>query len=336
MTITFCPGCDTWNPISLTDLNTLLGNDSRIQIPNVVAKWLTYCLVLHIVALILAAGSAFFGLLAHVREISATCCSTCISGFAAAVAMFAFIFDLALFFLARARINNDGGQASIGNAIWLTLAAWVLLFFSGIFFCCGRCCLNNRPSRKGKRGGTGDFEPGPGQFVDQVRMDAIRAEADRQAKQKYGKESGLPAFQEYQPLTRKESGDDFGYEDGTQIVKQPSQPQGFLDASSPRQEPATGQTYVGGYMPGQPGGRAVDDFYNPSGAGYPPGPRRQGTTHSQTASNYSQSTYSSPTPAPPPVPPLPQPHSQYLPIGSGQYGHHPGTSREYNLYLSLN
>lgn len=171
-------------------------------------------------------------------------------------------------------------------------------------------------------------------------MDAIRAEVERQAKQKYGKEGGLPAFQEFQPLTRKESGDDSAYEEDNQIVKQPSQPQlhpqGYLDASSPRQQPVAGQTYAGGYMPGQPGGRAVDDYYNPSGAGYPPVPARKGTTHSQTASTYSQSTYSSPPPSTPaPVPPLPQPSSQqYLAIGGGQYGHqNHGTSCGYRLQL---
>ena len=247
--------------------------------------------------------------------------------------MFAFVFDLALFFLAKARINSDGGQASIGNAIWLTLAAWALLFFSGIFFCCGRCCIRNRPSRGNNRSGLGDFEPGHNQYVDRVRMDAIKAEADRQAKQVYGKEGGLPAFQEFQPLNRKDSADDSAYEEGTQIVKQPSQPQlhqqGYIDASSPH--PVTGQTYVGGYMPGQPGARAVDDYYNPPGAGYPPGPRRQGTTHSQTASSYSQSTYSSPPPTT--VPPLPQQNSQYLPVGT-QYGHQNlGTSCECSSLL---
>jgi len=320
------------NPISPTDINALLGNDTKIQLPNVVVKWITYCLVLHIVALALAAGSAVFGLLAHIREMSMTCCSTCISGFAAAVAMIAFIFDLALFFLTKARIKSAGGSASFGNAIWLTILAWGFLFFSGIFFCCGRCCNDKRSSRKGKRSGTGDFEPGHNQYVDQVRLDAIKSEADRQAKQKYGTESGLPAFQEYQPLTHKES-DDFAYEDGNHIVKQPSQSQiphqGYLDASSP----TLGPTYSGGYMPGQPGGRAVDDYYNPTRPGYPPGPKRQA---SQTASTYSQSTYSSPTPAPAPAPPLPQANSQFLAAGGGQYGHQPrGSSCEYTLQLPI-
>ena len=262
------------------------------------------------------------------------CCSTCISGFAAAVAMSAFIFDLALFFLAKARIKAAGGNASIGIAIWLTLAAWVLLFFSGIFFCCGRCCLGNRPSRQSKRSGTGDFEPGHSQYVDQVRLDAINAEAERQAKQKYGSESGLPAFQEYQPLTRKESDDGFAYEEGNHIVKQPSNSQlpqqGYMDASSPSQQPAT---YAGGYVPGQPGGRAVDDYYNPTGTGYPPGPMRQGTQRSQSTTSYTQSTRSSP---PAPVPPLPQANLQYLATGDPQYGHLPrGSSCKYSFRLTV-
>src|ERR1700761_7713300 len=117
--------------LTLPDINGLLGNNSPIQIPAVVVKWVTYVLVLHIVALILAAGAAVFGLLAHVREMAMTCCSSCISGFAATVALVAFIFDLVLFFTARARINAvNGGSATLGSAIWLTLVAWVLLFFS--------------------------------------------------------------------------------------------------------------------------------------------------------------------------------------------------------------
>jgi hypothetical protein len=62
----------TVRPCNLTspDVNTLLGNDTRIQLSNVVVKWITYCLVLHNVALVLAAGSGVFGLLAHIQEIA--------------------------------------------------------------------------------------------------------------------------------------------------------------------------------------------------------------------------------------------------------------------------
>jgi hypothetical protein len=132
----------------LKDINNLVGDNLPIQIPKVVVKWVTSALVLHIVALILAAASAFFGLLAHVREMSMTYCSTFISEFAAAVALVAFIFDLVLFFVAKTRINAVG-SAQIGSAIWLTLAAWVLLFFSGCFYSFGKCCISNRPSNKG-------------------------------------------------------------------------------------------------------------------------------------------------------------------------------------------
>ncbi|KAJ6541793.1 SUR7/PalI family-domain-containing protein, partial [Mycena capillaripes] len=213
------------------DINSLVGNKLPVEIPNVVVKWLTYVLVLHIVALALAAGSAVFGLLAHVREMSMACCSTCVSGFAAAVALLAFIFDLALFFIAKARINAVG-TASIGNAIWLTLAAWVLLFFSGCFYTLGRCCISKR-----KRG---DWdrrqEPPPHDATEQLRLDAVKAEADRKARQK-ASEGGLPAFHESQPLTTT------AYDDGNNV---------YTD------KPMT----PGGYMQAPPGSRAVDQYYN--------------------------------------------------------------------------
>ena len=52
------------------DLNALIGDNTSIQIPTVVEKWITDALFLHVIALCLAAGSALFGLLAHVREMS--------------------------------------------------------------------------------------------------------------------------------------------------------------------------------------------------------------------------------------------------------------------------
>ncbi|KAF7347347.1 hypothetical protein MVEN_01490400 [Mycena venus] len=248
------------------DINSLVGNNLPIEIPNVVVKWLTYVLVLHIVALALAAGSAVFGLLAHIREMAMTCCSTCISGFAAAVALLAFIFDLALFFIAKSRINAVG-SATIGNAIWLTLAAWVLLFFSGCFYTLGRCCISKRQKR-------GDWDrrqepplPGAG---DQMRLDAVKAEADRKARQK-ASEGGLPAFHESQPLTTA------AYDDhGNIYTDKPPTP--------------------GGYMQAPPGSRAVDQYYNnagPSGynnvsAAYPPSPNQR----QYAPSTYAPSTYS--------------------------------------------
>ncbi|KDQ20271.1 hypothetical protein BOTBODRAFT_27688 [Botryobasidium botryosum FD-172 SS1] len=193
------------------DINKLVGNNLPIQIPTVVVKWITYALVLHIVALILSAIAAVFGLLAHIREMSMTCFSSCISGFAASVALLAFIFDLVLFFLAKARLNKvPGGSATMGNAIWLTLAAWILLFISGCMFSFGRCCISDRPRppRGPKRERSLDkdtrkAEEGYSGYAETMRLDAVKAEADRKAKQRLGpQEVGLPAFHEHerQPL----------------------------------------------------------------------------------------------------------------------------------------
>ncbi|KAJ7455949.1 SUR7/PalI family-domain-containing protein [Mycena galericulata] len=242
------------------DINGLVGDSLPIQIPDVVVKWLTYVLVLHIVALALAAISAVFGLLAHLREMAMTCCSTLVSGLAATVAFLAFVFDLALFFLAKARINAIG-TASIGNAIWLTLAAWVLLTFSGCFYTLGRCCISNR-----KRDQRQDPSvTGPNE---QMRLDAVKAEADRKARQK-ASEGGLPAFHESEPLTTA------GYDDGTSVyTDKPYTPAGYVQAPA--------------------GSRAVDQYYNAgSSAGYnnnayPPTPQPQ---RQYAPSTYAPSMY---------------------------------------------
>jgi len=189
------------------DPNSLLGNKTPIEIPQVVVKWLTYALVLHIVAFGLASIAAVFGLLAHVREMSMTCCSTFVSGFAAAVSLLAFIFDIAFFFLLKARINKvPGGSAQIGNAIWITLAAWILLFFAGCFYSFGRCCISNRPRQPRGRKEIDPERNFEGGQAEAMRLDAIKAEADRKARQKQG-EIGLPTFNEYdptRPLTAKD------------------------------------------------------------------------------------------------------------------------------------
>jgi len=90
-----------WHSSSFADINQLVGNNTNINIPQVVVKWVTYALVLHIIALCFAAGSAIFGILAHLSELAGSCLSTCISGFGASVTLLAFIFDLVFFFLAK-------------------------------------------------------------------------------------------------------------------------------------------------------------------------------------------------------------------------------------------
>ncbi|KZT30920.1 pali-domain-containing protein [Neolentinus lepideus HHB14362 ss-1] len=315
------------------NVNALVGNDLPIQIPQVAVKWLTYALVLHIVALVLAAISAFFGLLAHVREMSMTCFSSCVSGFAATVALLAFIFDLALFFIARSRMNSvSGGSASMGNGIWLTLAAWILLFFSGCFFGFGRCCIRRRPRSPGDRKEEDRWNPpaipggsdGTG-YAEQRRLDAVKAEADRKARQARS-EGGLPAFQEYQPLSAMVEGDSVYVDE--EVLEHPYRDH-VVEAGrsgAGRRQPTT--DYAGGYVQAPAGTRAVDDYYSPtrsqSNNSYPPR-RRQESVHTQATSGYAPSTYtynSSPQVVPPVAPPVPvtAPQQSYLTPGN-QYSH---------------
>lgn len=332
----------------LLDINGLVGNSLPVKIPEVVVKWITYLLFLHVVALAAAAGSAFFGLLAHVREMSMACCSTCFSGFAAVVTLIAFIFDLVLFFVAKSRINAIG-YAQIGNAIWLTLAAWVLLFFSGCFYTLGRCCIRGRPSAGGGGGnwfGGNRGAEGPDKnYAEQVRLDAVKAEADRKARQKQG-EIGLPAFYESQPLTGHVEGDQV-YVDG-----ESNQSSANLAPQPPSRQQST--NFKGGYAPGPTGTRTMDEYYRnnnvAASTGYPPqpAPRRQQSEYSTSSvptstsppigytSGYVQ--YNAPhTTSPPPLhnqllaPPGHQPYGTQTPDPFGrEYGHTAGgTSCKY-------
>ncbi|KAH9964186.1 SUR7/PalI family-domain-containing protein [Russula dissimulans] len=263
------------------DIDQLVGNKTKISIPQVVVKWITYALVLHIVALVLATISSVFGLLAHVREFSMSCVSSCVSGVGAAITLLAFVFDLTFFFLAKSRLNSvEGGSATMGNAIWLTLAAWILLFFSGCFYSIGRCCARRRP-RNMSPSDSGKWVPAPSTgptYEEQMRLDAIKAEADRRARKTQG-ELGLPSFPEYdptQPLTAD--------------VEHDAQPQA----------PYSDTRYAAAAV----GTRAVDEYYTAANNNVYP-PRRQPTTssgytqqtgyaHSQQTSGYAPSNYSTP------------------------------------------
>jgi len=258
------------------DINSLVGNQLPIQIPDVVVKWITTALVLHVAALIVAAISAFFGLLAHVREMSMTCCSTFISGFAALIALAAFVFDLVLFFVAKARISSVG-TASIGSAIWLTLAAWVLLFFSGCFYSCGKNCISKRPTKKHYDDNEYGAETRRANSYKE-RSDAVRAEADRKARQKQS-ERGLPEMPqiETEPLTSNLEDPQTGIIDGDEVRINPRQGSRQQTSSS------------GGYVPRARGTTAMDDYYNnrPNNTYPPPNP-------------YPQNSYPTPNSYPPP------------------------------------
>ncbi|KAF8910073.1 SUR7/PalI family-domain-containing protein [Gymnopilus junonius] len=270
------------------DINSLVGNKLPVEIPQVAVKWLTYALFLHVIALIGAAISAFFGLMAHVREMSMACCSTFISGFAAVVAMFAFIFDIVLFFVAKARINAVG-SAQIGNAmlhIKPTESAWQIWWKLW--------------------GRDPEAVPGPNKdyAADQLRLDAVKAEADRKARQKT--EVGLPVFgSETQPLTARIEGDQV-YIDGDD---------GANHANLPASAPLPARQHAG-YMQGVPGTRAVDDYYNPQ----PQTPQTTGNTYPpqrQPSACCWIHAYNTPLTTSPP------PSNQLLAI-PGQYGHTAG------------
>ncbi|KAH8110637.1 pali-domain-containing protein [Phellopilus nigrolimitatus] len=319
--------------------NELLGDGiSFAQIPTVVVKWITYALFLHVIALCAAALSAFFGLLAHVREMSMTCFSSCISGFAAVIALVAFIFDIVLFFLVKARINSiNGGSATIGNAIWLTLAAWVLLFFSGCVYACGRCCASRRP-----RGPSDTDNSWMNRFTgqnanndypEQMRLEAVKAEADRKARQK--NEIGLPAFPSENEVTKPLNSKAQYLEESDDEGASPYMDNGGV--AGPRRQGSAAQSgYRGGYAQAPPGTSAMDEYYSPTrteaNIGYPPNRQYAGSSRSPPPSSHTQSLYSTaPTAAATPAPQTPAPylnaaglgaHSQYP--SAQEYGHTAG------------
>ncbi|KAK4055716.1 hypothetical protein OIV83_000262 [Microbotryomycetes sp. JL201] len=138
------------------DLEQLFGYDGLAniqltqQIPNTLVKWLTYVLVLHPVAAVFAAVAVILGLLAHIRGFGGTCFTTCFASFGATISLIAFAFDLGLFIVAKKRIESRdvGGSAALGNALWMTLAAAIMLLTSGCFFGFGNCIIRDRQKSK--------------------------------------------------------------------------------------------------------------------------------------------------------------------------------------------
>jgi hypothetical protein len=184
----------------------------------------------------------------------------------------------------------------MGNAIWLTLAAWLLLFFSGCFYGIGRCCISNRsrsPRGDSRWNAPSSAEQGNNRYADQMRLDAVKAEADRKAAQKRG-EVGLPAFDEYeaaQPLNPSKV--TYAVIDGDHVITEDEHNDlSYRDQQDRKQ-------FAGGYAQATPGTRAVDEYHNPS-------PQRQPSGHS---------TY------PPQAQPTPQPSARRQ--GSGHSGYAP-------------
>ena len=187
--------CHLDDSLLIADPNDLLGV-TMFDIPTAITKYLTYVLILHIVALALALASTIFGLLSFISSLSVLCFPTCFAACASTCSLIALVFDLAMFYIAKTRIDRvDGASASIGIAVWLTLAAWLLCGFAGCAYGIGRCCVGSR-DRKNRH----DPDPSRGGYVrtpsgngpDAMRMEAIRDEQLRK------KEQGLPSFAEFE------------------------------------------------------------------------------------------------------------------------------------------
>jgi hypothetical protein len=246
-----------------------------------------------------------------------------------------------------------------------------MLFFSGCFYGFGRCCISKRP--RGQRGAKNDkssnVEQGdttgggnaPMSNADAMRMEAIKAENGRKARQA---EQGLPAFPtqaEAVPL-RKNSSPQYYYETDSEDDQQPQQ--SYRDdhrsgTEGPRRQ-GTGYTarregsgdtnittnYAGrgrlptnpGYIPAPPGRNPVDPYNgnNSSASNVPPvfpsspplpNAYPPQTHYTQPSASYSVST----SPPPMPVAGVTQ-QSQFLtPPGAGanvgqMYGHGPQES----------
>ncbi|KAJ7208797.1 hypothetical protein C8J57DRAFT_1257743 [Mycena rebaudengoi] len=103
---------------------------------------LTKVLFVHVVAFGIAVVSLLFALLAFFGAPIAECCSCCFCGFASAATFAVFAFDIAFYEIIKRRLNaqNDGTTAIMGNAVWITGTAMLLLFITPILFLVGRCC----------------------------------------------------------------------------------------------------------------------------------------------------------------------------------------------------
>jgi hypothetical protein len=128
-----------WCPIFMSrlDINPLVGNKLPIKIPDKFVGWVTTLLVFHVIAFLGAAAAALLGLLSNVPGLTIPCLGNCFSWLTSSVTLFVFLLDIILFSVIKTGMNTAGTVAHTGNAIWLTLAAWVLLLVSSFVNCCG-------------------------------------------------------------------------------------------------------------------------------------------------------------------------------------------------------
>jgi len=101
-------------------------------------------------ALVSCVATIVFRLIDTVDNVSLLCFPALLSWFTSACTFAAFIVDLAMFYIAKARIDSvDGASASIGVSVWFTLVAWVLPVFASCF--CGISRVEGRRSPKAPR-----------------------------------------------------------------------------------------------------------------------------------------------------------------------------------------
>ncbi|EFP81534.2 uncharacterized protein PGTG_07783 [Puccinia graminis f. sp. tritici CRL 75-36-700-3] len=124
-----------------------------IKLSDNIIRNMTKVLVLHVLATILAGLAFISGLVSHIEEFSKTCWTSCFASMSASVTLLVTIFDLIFFSIIKARINamkssDQSISAQFGNALGLTIVAWILLAFSGCFFCAGRCLCSFRRHKR--------------------------------------------------------------------------------------------------------------------------------------------------------------------------------------------
>ncbi|GAA5904903.1 hypothetical protein JCM5296_006139 [Sporobolomyces johnsonii] len=197
----YCVGstCSTPKLGYSLDVAELFGVSGALEgISTSVLKWITYLMVLHPIAAGFGVVSVIFGLLAHLRGFAGTALTTCFASFAATFATLAFIFDIAVFVIAKQRIQSSdvGGSAQLGPAIWMTLVALILFTFSGCFFGCGACVIRNR--RAGREAAEQNRPLPDEEYGSKMRAEAFAAhERDQAATTKGG---SLPTFFEREQI----------------------------------------------------------------------------------------------------------------------------------------
>jgi hypothetical protein len=296
-------------------------------------KWLTYTLVLHIVTLVLAFFASIVGLAAHRREWSTTTVTSSATGLAALASFLAFIFDIAIWLVAKSR-NSLGAAPGVG--LWLNLATWIILTLAACLFGVARRTTAARRAKKDPQYGSlpmkeekkkkkqstlkskkskkqanaselhsplqpaqdgpsgsipaagAGYQPSPGRAPGHGHV-PTRSEGGLPAfgeRTTAGNGQGLPAFPEYQVIQEEASAPATvrARIEGDEVVLER---QGLMHSPvSAPQTPRTPQTpqqpqFSGGYVPGVPGQRTIDDFNRPpQPPQHPLHPQRQGSGHS--------------------------------------------------------